>query len=114
MEELATQDTSQRESGISVDVSEVPRESGDPITTEDFIGFVFNDYIDHGIDILVKAGLPERDALEAIFQVATVLAEQKALPAFPDDEAAPEDLGAWLVQAKDLEFFACVLEALSE
>ena len=67
-----------------------------------------------GVDILVKLGLPERDALDAIFTVATVLAEQKILPEFPDDTADVEHQGRWLVAAAELKFFDVLLEIVSE
>ena len=92
----------------------VPREAGYSLSQEQIIAIAFNDFLDFGIDRLVRLGLPETDALEAVFGVATVLEQQEALPPFPEEDG--DDLGraAWLVAAVDLDFFDVVVEALQE
>jgi hypothetical protein len=62
---------------------------------------------------LVEAGLADHDALEALFGVVTVLAEQGALPPFPEED---DDLGRaeWLVAATDLDLFDVLVSSLRE
>lgn len=69
--------------------------------------------MDTGIDFLVGLGLTEDDALEAAFQVATLLAEEEVLPEFPSDPEDDQGKAAWLVAAHDSDFFEFIAESLS-
>lgn len=62
----------------------------------------------------MKRGLDEIEALEAVFGVATVLAEQGALPDFPEDGEDMRAKAEWVVAAADIDFFDVVVDALTE
>ena len=47
--------------------------------------------------------------MTAVFEAAILLSEEGILPEFPDDEASWEEVGIWLVAAKDEDFFDFVL-----
>ena len=94
------------------DLRAVPEEAGYSLSESDLIGIAFTDYLDFCVDSLVGLGLAEIDALEAIFGVATVLAESEQLPVFPEEDEDPVGQGEWLVAAADLEFLKIVAEAL--
>lgn len=80
-------------------VGAVSEEDGDR-----FVEYVFTEFIDVAIDVLVERGLTEKAALDTVFHVATVLSERKALPAFPGEGASTQETGAWVVAAADYGF----------
>lgn len=64
--------------------------------------------------MLVRAGMPERDALNVIFEIATELAHNEVLPEFPTDEGTAEDQGRWLVKAAEIEFYDLIIETIGD
>ena len=56
--------------------------------------------------------MSEGDALDAVFGVATVLAERGDLPPFPTEDGDVRGMAEWMVAAKDFKFFDVVLASL--
>lgn len=74
-----------------------------------------NMYLDSILERLVEEmDLGEDEAMDMIFAMADILAEEGELPEFPGDEATPEEVSIWLGQAKTMGFERVVLDAAYE
>lgn len=80
---------------------------------EEKVHHAFGAYLDFVVEELVEAGVPDETAIEILFQVADSLAEDGALPEFPDDTRPWADKARWLVAAADLDFRGFVHEVLA-
>jgi hypothetical protein len=81
---------------------------------EEKVREAFDVFMDHAVFQLGSRGLDSTTALMTLFTVADALAEEGALPWFPDDQASYVELGEWLVAASDFDFVSFVLEAVGE
>lgn len=84
-----------------------PKEDGDRIVVH-----TFTEFVDTSIDVLVERGLTEKDALDTVFHVATVLSQRGVLPEFPGEEATVLDMGKWTVAAADYGFIQLCEDAV--
>lgn len=74
-----------------------------------------NMYLDTILERLVEEmDLDEDEAMEMIFAMADILAEEGELPEFPSDDSSSEDVSMWLGQAKTIGFERVVLDAAYE
>lgn len=80
---------------------------------EEKVHHAFGAYLDHVVEELAEAGVPDETAVEILFQVADSLAEDGTLPAFPDDAQPWVEKARWLVAAADLDFMGFVREVMA-
>jgi hypothetical protein len=64
---------------------------------------LFDRYLDHVMDCVVRLGVAPALAMDAIFTTVLYLAEQKALPPFPGVRASMEVMGRWVIAAADFD-----------
>lgn len=81
---------------------------------EELVHHAFGAYLDFVVEDLVERGVTDADAIELVFEVATSLSEEGALPEFPDDTETWVAKARWLVAAKDLDFREFVREVLAD
>ena len=75
---------------------------------------LFDQYLDHVMDLLVRLGVDPPVAMDAIFEAATYLAEQRVLPVFPSPRSRSSRVGAWVLAAGAFDFATFMEQSVGE
>jgi hypothetical protein len=75
---------------------------------------LFDQYLDHVMDLIVRLGVDPPVAMDVIFETATYLSEQRVLPIFPGSRARSDRVGAWILAAGAFDFATFVERSVVE